>query len=234
MKPAATPRPMSWERPVTPRPMSWERPVTPRPMSWERRVTPRRRAGAACDAPADELGAACDAPADELGAACEAAADAPEACDDCADALGVAGFGDGVLPPPVEHAPTSSASSDAPRASVRTLRMGTSYYDLQGTGAPLRVRPDYIGRYVTSLVTDQLQLRCVVRSRDGTGYAVVTGSAASATPPRARSRSRRSPVGVVTRWMRVKPSSVAIARAATRITPPHVWPTSLRATPSTR
>src|SRR3954466_3642599 len=84
--------------------------------------------GAACEASADELGAACEASADELGAACEAGADAAEPCDACAVAL-AAGFGDGVLPPPVEHAPTSSASSDAPRASVRTLRMGTSSFE---------------------------------------------------------------------------------------------------------
>ena len=55
----------------------------------------------------------------------DAAADGDSAGVEAAGTDAAALLGDGVLPPPVEQAP-SSTSSDAPRASVRFNRMGLS------------------------------------------------------------------------------------------------------------
>jgi hypothetical protein len=48
-------------------------------------------------------------------------------------------FADGlVLPPPVEQALTIRASVDAPRASMRNLRIGSSFFRCSGVFAVVR------------------------------------------------------------------------------------------------
>src|SRR5438552_18291195 len=87
----------------------------------------------------------------------------------------------GLLPPPVEHALTTSASTDAPRASMRNLRIGSSFRCCGVCRSSAR-------RLMAECSSQTVTPRCQVY---GAGYALLPGCLRRQRPSRETRRIAR-------------------------------------------